>query len=104
MKNNLLVKHPVVNSQAAGVMLRWNYKQIEIEEYHQARMSFLLSQSTLKCVKCGRDDLRADIGSAKDVATIDHIKPRSKGGSLMNTENWQVMCRKCNGKKGDEYK
>ena len=103
MKNNIQVKNPVVNSRAAGVMLRWNYRRIEIDAYHEARMEYLLAQEHLFCVKCGRDDLRADIGNAKDIATIDHIIPRSKCGAVMDTSNWQVMCGKCNNKKGNEY-
>ncbi len=103
MRNIILVDNPDIKSHAASVMLKWNYRKIEIEQYHEARMKFLLSQKKLVCACCGRDDLRADIGNKKDVATIDHIVPRSKGGSIMDTANWQVMCKKCNNKKGDVY-
>lgn len=34
--------------------------------------------------------------------TIDHIKPKSKGGTS-HPENYQLMCKKCNAKKGNSY-
>lgn len=45
-----------------------------------------------RCVKCG---------TTKKL-TLDHIVPRSKGGSN-KPDNLQTMCRPCNNAKGDFY-
>lgn len=44
-----------------------------------------------KCLKCGR----------KDVLTLDHVIPKSKGG-LFTYANLQTMCLWCNEEKGIE--
>lgn len=45
-----------------------------------------------KCLECG----------STDNLTIDHIKPKAKGGK--NTQdNLQTLCKSCNGKKADKY-
>lgn len=36
------------------------------------------------------------------IFTIDHIKPKSKGG-INKLENYQTMCYDCNTKKGSRY-
>jgi 5-methylcytosine-specific restriction endonuclease McrA len=45
-----------------------------------------------KCMKCG----------ATENLEIDHIKPRSKGGSN-KIENLQILCHDCNAKKGSTW-
>lgn len=70
----------------------------------------------LKCVSCQREGkyliATKDRGGAihidvytKDfeLMTVDHIKPKSKGGSY-DIENLDPMCAKCNTKKGNKYK
>ncbi len=51
----------------------------------------ILRRDNYKCAYCGRSDLQL---------TIDHIKPKSRGG----TDDWENLvaaCIKCNNKKGD---
>lgn len=47
-----------------------------------------------KCVNCGHE------GSDENPLTLDHIVPRSKGGSN-EVENLQTMCYDCNYSKGN---
>lgn len=58
-----------------------------------------------KCPLCGRpmwSRVWGQKGGAWDgVATLDHIKPRSKGGTD-DIENLRVICQKCNNQRGDE--
>jgi hypothetical protein len=69
----------------------------------------------LKCVRCPKEGCyliaAKDIGGAIhidvytkefDLMTVDHIKPKSKGGSY-NIENLDPMCQKCNTKKSNKY-
>jgi 5-methylcytosine-specific restriction endonuclease McrA len=51
----------------------------------------VLRRDNYKCAYCGRSDLQL---------TIDHIKPKSRGG-LDDWENLVTACIKCNNKKGD---
>ena len=46
------------------------------------------------CAKCGRAD------KSRVFFQVDHIRPMSKGGKTI-PENLQILCRACNGKKGD---
>lgn len=43
-----------------------------------------------KCAQC----------AATEELTIDHVYPRSKGGSD-HEDNWQVLCKPCNERKAD---
>jgi len=49
-----------------------------------------------KCVRCGD-------GWDKNKLTLDHVVPASKGG-MGSKKNLQVMCEKCNQKKGSKTK
>lgn len=50
----------------------------------------IIERDGMKCVCCG----------SRRNLTVDHIHPKSKGGTD-DPENLQSMCETCNGKKGD---
>lgn len=62
-----------------------------------------------RCVACGRKGVDINDWDARREnpelvpLTVDHIVPRSKGGSR-SFENLQSMCRPCNGAKGNRMK
>lgn len=84
-------------------------------KYSKHRRLRVFHEKGLKCVNCekvgyylilGKDrgnHIHADIYT-KDfqLMTIDHIKPRGKGGSD-DIENLDPMCESCNSKKADKY-
>lgn len=67
-------------------------------EYHQGKLQgyevreYLLEKFNRQCVYCGAKDLPLE---------VDHIKPRSKGGSD-RTSNLTLACHSCNQSKGNQ--
>ena len=66
---------------------RKNYKNNEKKKAYKKKL-----RDGGVCVKC----------RTKENLTIDHIIPKSKGGSQHGHHNLQVMCVKCNRYKGDK--
>jgi 5-methylcytosine-specific restriction endonuclease McrA len=50
------------------------------------------------CAYCGR---RARTNLERDEMTVDHVMPRSRGGSTNDFGNLVTACRPCNGRKAD---
>ena len=50
------------------------------------------------CAYCGR---RARTSMERDEMTVDHVMPRSRGGSMSDFANLVTACRPCNGRKAD---
>lgn len=88
-------------------------KEVRIQVYLNKRYKYLwrilIKKKDLVCHYCGRKHLYighrllkyAGIDSKRnDLATIDHVIPRSSGIDPMDETNWVVACRKCNGQKG----
>ena len=50
------------------------------------------------CAYCGR---KARTGLEHDEMTVDHVLPRSRGGSNNDFANLVTACRPCNGRKAD---
>lgn len=52
------------------------------------------------CLSCGKK-LELTGTFSEDYATVDHVIPRSKGGSQTSITNMVMLCPKCNSKKSD---
>jgi 5-methylcytosine-specific restriction endonuclease McrA len=81
---------------------------IEIEVPHHIRLKTTTAERLWKLPSVSRRELlRRDghrcqyCGSAKQL-TIDHVIPRSKGGTH-TWDNVTIACETCNHKKGDKY-
>ncbi len=66
-------------------------------EVRRSQRKKIYSRDNYRCVRCNkRGQLQLGV-----ILTIDHIIPRSKGGSNA-LSNLQTMCRDCNRDKGDK--
>ena len=60
----------------------------------------LINELTLKK---GSKQIHVDVFTSDNILmTVDHIIPISKGGDELDMSNLQIMCTKCNSKKGDK--
>jgi len=53
------------------------------------------------CPLCGVKMVNRGKCDLPNFATIDHIVPKSRGGTS-NIENLRLICRKCNNKRGNQ--
>lgn len=58
--------------------------------------NLLIRKNGSTCAICGK------LVTNKKELTLDHIKPKSKGGQTV-LENCQLACWECNQKKGNKY-
>ena len=110
MKHRVAVKNPHPKSMAAGVLLKWRLRKKEVDAWLRFRDVFLAKKKqqvgSLKCYYCGKGNLKEEIDESSGkrelsrLATIDHVKPRSKGGTD-DEDNLVVACFTCNQKKAD---
>lgn len=78
--------------------LQWiidNYPQYGLELQNKIYDKARTEDGCFKCAKCGRS-FRTRV-----FMQIDHIKAMANGG-LTTEDNLQVLCKKCNGEKGDK--
>jgi len=74
--------------------------------YKRFRKRFLEAkrkEGTQYCYYCGEELLFGVHPLVNLSATIDHVKPLSKGGALRDVDNIVLACYKCNCDKGDDY-
>lgn len=109
----VLLKNPHLKSQAALILLcrkLGNFKRHNKPEWRiwlSFRNKFLKREARkgpLTCAYCGLGPLykNSRITPDKYKATIDHVKPRSKGGREYDESNLAVCCLECNQRKGDK--
>lgn len=54
------------------------------------------------CDICGRKLQNVDSGNLDSYATVDHIIPKSRGGTNRD-DNLRLLCRRCNMLRGNDY-
>lgn len=106
-EHNVLVKDPHPQSLASLVLLTkllaprpmgyrvWlKYRRWYIRQH-------LRVNKTLKCFYCGKDSLKKQTDDTDRLATLDHVKPVSKGGKKFCSSNIVIACHSCNSRKKD---
>ena len=69
--------------------------------YHLSSRKILWNMGNHHCPICGVKMVNKGSPKLHNFATIDHIVPKSKGGTN-NIENLRLICRKCNNKRGNK--
>jgi len=104
-RNRVYVEEPHVQSLASLVLPEKELADREISEWLEFRLKFLNSHE-LTCHYCSKANLKLEVditkkAELKELATIDHVIPISKGGDMYDENNCVVACFPCNQKKGD---
>lgn len=104
-EHTILVKEPNVQSLAALVLLTKKLapKKTMYRCWLKYRAWYLkqhmLLFGNLSCFYCGKQSLKKQSNSNTDLATLDHVKPISKGGDKFNSSNIVIACYSCNQRK-----
>jgi len=104
-RNRIYVDNPYIQSLAALILLEKDLASLELVEWLEFRLKFLNSNE-LTCHYCNRKNLEIEVDMTnreklKNLATIDHIIPISKGGAIYDINNCVVACFFCNQRKGN---
>ena len=112
MRHVVKVKEPHRTSMAASVLLKRMLRKQELAAWLAFRDRFLAHQKALygvlKCHYCGRTGLVEEVSidaskaQMRMLATLDHVMPVSKGGSVRDEGNLVVACFPCNQRKADD--
>lgn len=107
-QHNILINEPHIQSLAALVLLTKKLapRPLSYKVWLRYRKWFLKEHlkkhHTLACFYCGKKDLKKQSDSNSDLATLDHVKPLSKGGEQFHSSNLVVACFTCNSRKKDK--
>jgi 5-methylcytosine-specific restriction endonuclease McrA len=107
-KHNVLVFDPHPHSLAALVLLTKKLapKPYGFKVWLKYRSWFLREHmrkhKVLNCFYCGHGPLKKQSDFTDELATLDHVKPLSKGGERFHSSNLVVACYRCNSRKKDK--
>jgi len=106
--HNVLVDNPHPKSFAALVLLTKNLspRPVGYKDWLRYRKWFirehLRKHKELSCFYCGKSSLKKQSNYTDQLATLDHVKPLSKGGERFHSSNLVVACYSCNSRKRDK--
>ena len=89
--------HKLEDSRVRG------HKGYEKPEYKRMRAAFIdnhVKQHGLVCPGLAEYDHPSHPVAKRADLTVDHIRPLSRGGSLMDLKNWRCLCRSMNSGRG----
>jgi len=103
----ILVEDPHPNSYTSLLLLNRELRSKDYDHpktWLKARKKFLyqyrMKHGTIKCQYCGRTNLKMKTKHLQDLATIDHVVPRSVTNKRYDPNNFKVACYNCNVAKG----
>lgn len=104
MKHLVIVEPTSARPYSNLVLLNKFYSWLESLAWAKFKKSFikkeLKEKGKLVCAYCGRENL-TEVGPITNIATVDHVIPRSKGGKD-EFSNVVVCCFGCNKSKSDQ--
>jgi 5-methylcytosine-specific restriction endonuclease McrA len=107
-QHNVLIHEPHPKSLAALVLLTKKLapRPISYKVWLKYRKWFLKQElkkyKILTCFYCDKSSLKTQSDFTHDLATLDHVKPLSKGGTKFHSSNIVVACFTCNSRKRDK--
>ena len=106
-----MIPEPHPESLASLVLLSREYSKAQLSKWLNFRDEvldeFIAEHGELFCTMCDKRPLLREMPEfgmrqSHDLATIDHVVPRSKGGGEYEKGNCAVVCYQCNQKKKDK--
>lgn len=102
-------KNPHPKSYAAFIKYKTWLANLENTILHSKWMEFRYNylaeqqkEGPLTCSYCGKSGLVIYSADDHAMATVDHVRPISKGGGVFDKDNLTVSCYTCNQQKGSK--